>query len=1204
MALDTSTARSDIAKIYIAAFNRAPDAGGLDFWTGAYLGGTSLSKIAEGFASSQEFTNKLTPNAVTNSEYVAKIYLNVFGRAVDTAGSSFWTAALDSGKVTKAGLLNELVAAAGANGSNDGQMLANKATVGIAYATSSVGSSMTQEAAIASVTADSATVTTALAAIAAVANTVTLTSGNDNLAGYVFDAPQTYTPGGTDRINSLQDNDKLTGTGTADALNVTIGKNADTGDINIMPTITGVESINVAFDTTGYDVDMQDSTGTTAINITRMEDSATNKILNMKEVVANFSVAASTAPVTSVVFDFTDAAVSGTSDTTAITLKDVNTAGLTVNGSANQGVENITLTSSTAANTVTALTTTDLKTLTINGATNLTLGVTNTTKNQAFTKVDASTLTGNLKYTVAAGTFGANTPGTSGVDVAFGITSGIGTDTINISDQVGTNDSIDAGDGTDTLAMSGATGNIDFFATNDTAQVSNVEKATMTLAATATGAGSTLTANMTQMSGDQTITVRNASTEDDTAVFVITNATTAEATGITIQHGATGSNALADATVDLDVADSGVTAAGITITDASNTDVRFNFTLTADSDGTALNATNNVTSLTITDSDTEDNTISITEYAAMTGTLTLAGGTSGKYMNLDATANGYTKNPTGATGDATVTAQGLGDDAANSDDTAVSSVFLSDNYAGTTELLVATTITAASYAGDVILRAGTANQSITTNSGSDTIIFGARTGITTTTAGLTTSDTVKAGTGTDTLILDGTSAVNIGASEWTNVSGVDVIRLGNLPGASYAISLTDALVDQTDVGDRITVVNNDGLNNSLEIAATIDARAINNYNNYFTFVGANGNKVTPARQTIILDDATSNSSNYINGGDRDNYTTYTTSAASNTAYATSTGVNTDSNDNLLKIVDTATVTIGDLTNTKNFKNLNFTSEAAIAQTLTLTLDDTTVDQLVDASHTSNTTDANGAETLVITATDNATVAGAHAKLNISAGTLTGKSNLNVTGSGGDDTIVTGGGADVIVGGAGADTITSGAGADTITSGAGADTITVGAGVDTIIWTATTATLIATEVGGTVGSGNTGDSISSWTTGADKLHFAAALVTNVLGTEVDTLKEIAKAGTVANTDRFVQVTNTAVGDVVDTFAGAVTVLNGLTTSAVAIGDSFIVAMDNDTNTYLYLVEQVSAADTIAAQDVTYIGVINNGTDVANGDFVSF
>ena len=191
--------------------------------------------------------------------------------------------------------------------------------------------------------------------------------------------------------------------------------------------------------------------------------------------------------------------------------------------------------------------------------------------------------------------------------------------------------------------------------------------------------------------------------------------------------------------------------------------------------------------------------------------------------------------------------------------------------------------------------------------------------------------------------------------------------------------------------------------------------------------------------------------------------------------------------------------------------------------------------------------------------------------------------------------------DVITGTAAADTITSGGGNDVITGGAGADTITGGAGIDTITWVSTTSTALAVEVGGAVGSGNTGDTISTWTSGTDKLNFAAALTNN--GTDTDTLKEIAKGGTVADNDVFVQITDTAVGDAVDTLAGAVTVLNALTTSAVAIGEDVIFAMDNDTNTYLYLVSQISVADTIAAQDVTYIGVISNITDVANGDFVS-
>ncbi|HAT52338.1 MAG TPA: hypothetical protein DCS80_03550, partial [Betaproteobacteria bacterium] len=206
---------------------------------------------------------------------------------------------------------------------------------------------------------------------------------------------------------------------------------------------------------------------------------------------------------------------------------------------------------------------------------------------------------------------------------------------------------------------------------------------------------------------------------------------------------------------------------------------------------------------------------------------------------------------------------------------------------------------------------------------------------------------------------------------------------------------------------------------------------------------------------------------------------------------------------------------------------------------------------------------------------------------------------NITGSTGGDTIVAG---DL------ADTIATNGGATSVTGGAAADSITGGGGVDTIVFTATTAAALATEVGSTAATdvdiaAGVGEAITSFTSSTDKLNFPAALLTNAIGTEVDTLKSIAKAGTVANTDRYVFINNAASGDNGNETGGAIALLNALTTSAVAIGDSFIAAIDNDTNVYLYLVQQVSTADTIAAQDVTAIGVLNGITTVANGDFVS-
>ena len=198
--------------------------------------------------------------------------------------------------------------------------------------------------------------------------------------------------------------------------------------------------------------------------------------------------------------------------------------------------------------------------------------------------------------------------------------------------------------------------------------------------------------------------------------------------------------------------------------------------------------------------------------------------------------------------------------------------------------------------------------------------------------------------------------------------------------------------------------------------------------------------------------------------------------------------------------------------------------------------------------------------------------------------------------------------EVVVGSALNDVIYNPATASTVIGGGAADVITLGAGVDVVRWNATTAATFAAETGSTAGTnvtataGSIGDVISGFTSGTDKLHFSVTGLSNT--TPADTLLVINKTGIVSDSARFVHIANTAVGDSVDTGTGAVAVLTALTTSAIAIGESFIAAMDNDTNTYLYYVKQISTADTIVAQDVTLIGVLSGILTVTNGDFVSF
>lgn len=199
MGIDLNTAKYDVAKIYIAAFNRVPDSGGINFWATAYTNGTSLATIADGFVSSQEYANNY-PSTLTNSQYVSKIYQNVFARDVDASGNAFWVGALNAGAVTKAGLLNELVNAAMANGSSDGARLTNQASFGIYCADNSVPytSVSTQLSAI---TSDAASIETAKSAIGVVVTppattaAITISSNGENTDSSSISTTYTATQG-------------------------------------------------------------------------------------------------------------------------------------------------------------------------------------------------------------------------------------------------------------------------------------------------------------------------------------------------------------------------------------------------------------------------------------------------------------------------------------------------------------------------------------------------------------------------------------------------------------------------------------------------------------------------------------------------------------------------------------------------------------------------------------------------------------------------------------------------------------------------------------------------------------------------------------------------------------------------------------------------------------------------------------------------
>jgi hypothetical protein len=107
LALDIGPTQNagSVYMLYKAAFNRAPDEGGMGYWLAQKDGGANIvTDIAQGFVNSGEFTAKYGTNP-TNASYVDKLYLNVLGRAGEAGGVAYWNQELNAGNISKAAVL-------------------------------------------------------------------------------------------------------------------------------------------------------------------------------------------------------------------------------------------------------------------------------------------------------------------------------------------------------------------------------------------------------------------------------------------------------------------------------------------------------------------------------------------------------------------------------------------------------------------------------------------------------------------------------------------------------------------------------------------------------------------------------------------------------------------------------------------------------------------------------------------------------------------------------------------------------------------------------------------------------------------------------------------------------------------------------------------------------------------------------------------
>lgn len=406
-------ARQEVARLYIASFNRVADTSGLNYWVSAYLNGLSLQSMANDFMNSLEGVAKY-PSSMSNSAFLDAIYQNVFGRAPDNSGKAFWEAALVAG-TSRATFIDTVINAALANNSNDGAMLNNKAAYGVYCAVNAI----TPESAAATL-------------LTITHDPATLDAASKTNLGFSLTT-------GTDGLNGGTGNDTFTGTvSTTQAADIVNGSSgSDTLELDgttIIPILSSVET--VTFKNTTGQIDVSSKSGVTALSIVSPTGNSdyimSSQTLSMKS--------ASTPYIYNLKY-------ASTAKTAAITLNGVGSSSSksTFNLATGTGLATVELTAESAASYITLENSgySPITKLSVTGAAALSVDVSDTSATKLKT-IDVSTNSGGVTLGLA-----------NMADFAYSVVGGLGADTFNFGNRLGADDKVEGGSLADTIQVIG-----------------------------------------------------------------------------------------------------------------------------------------------------------------------------------------------------------------------------------------------------------------------------------------------------------------------------------------------------------------------------------------------------------------------------------------------------------------------------------------------------------------------------------------------------------------------------------------------------------------------------------------------------------------------------------------------------------------------------------------------------------------------------
>jgi len=471
MALDTiATARLEIAKIYIAAFNRVPDEGGLQNWMNQYTAGLmTYAQIATDFTKQAEYTAAY-PSYLTSSEYITEIYQNVFGRNPDEGGLQNWINQIDNSSITgidRSNVMYSMLQSASATGNTDGVRLTNQATFAVQSVLDDIPTA-TATAQLANITSDAATVTTATAAVnAAVTATetagqaFTLTTSVDTLTG--TSGNDTFTADNTGTAEASSVADTVNGGNGTDTLKI-----YSDGSMAGLPALTSIETVVI------YDEDANLSIATTpfaSVTTANFERNDGEAVYTVGAAVTTVGLADMVATDTVNGTEVIDVTLAAAATTLTLNLNKITAAGTDTDEDVSvigAGLTTITVNTTGTASSFDNLDVAAASTININAAVALTTVLATTSTTGALTitgagAVDLGALDDGINTITATTATGALTAAI-GAAVDTVVTLGSGNDVITAS----TTDAIVTAD---TLAVNAGSGTGDVLVITETADV-------------------------------------------------------------------------------------------------------------------------------------------------------------------------------------------------------------------------------------------------------------------------------------------------------------------------------------------------------------------------------------------------------------------------------------------------------------------------------------------------------------------------------------------------------------------------------------------------------------------------------------------------------------------------------------------------------------------------------------------------------------